>query len=182
MSPGTRSPIVPDKITDGPSLRALTDIAHVLAFACNLASLVLNAIPPPSVLNAIDEFHPHFLRNLSPLAWIPFAILWFGIGDGPAIFLIFMASFAPMTLAIAAAMANIPSVYFQVGRDYGLKGPQLLTLHLPEPAAEGCDGGAELALNRANPLQASHPDFVRPASPRFGVSDRAARIPSMSLG
>jgi NitT/TauT family transport system permease protein len=69
----------------------------------------------------------NFLRNLSPLAWIPFAILWFGIGDGPAIFLIFMASFAPMTLAIAAAVGNIPSVYFQVGRDYGLKGPQLLT-------------------------------------------------------
>src|SRR6059058_3803433 len=69
----------------------------------------------------------NFFRNLSPLAWIPFAILWFGIGDRPAIFLIFMASCAPMTLAIVAAVANIPSVYFQVGRDYGLKGPRLLT-------------------------------------------------------
>src|ERR1035438_4491292 len=33
----------------------------------------------------------NFFRFLSPLAWIPFAILWFHIGDKPAIFLIFMA-------------------------------------------------------------------------------------------
>jgi NitT/TauT family transport system permease protein len=62
----------------------------------------------------------NFFRNLSPLAWIPFAILWFGIGDPPAIFLIFMASFFPITLATAAAVAGIPSVYFRVAEDYGL--------------------------------------------------------------
>ena len=37
----------------------------------------------------------NFFRSLSPLAWIPFAILWLGIGDPPAIFLIFMAAFFP---------------------------------------------------------------------------------------
>src|SRR5882672_9158777 len=40
----------------------------------------------------------NFFRSLSPLAWIPFAILWFGIGDLPAIFLIFMACFFPIVL------------------------------------------------------------------------------------
>src|SRR6266498_3551974 len=49
----------------------------------------------------------NFFRNLSPLAWIPFAILWFGIGDVPAIFLIFMASFFPIVLATMAAVATI---------------------------------------------------------------------------
>jgi NitT/TauT family transport system permease protein len=68
----------------------------------------------------------NFMRNLSPLAWIPFAILWFGIGDTPAIFLIFLSSFFPLTLAVAAAVANIPAVYFQVAREYGLAGPKLL--------------------------------------------------------
>lgn len=68
----------------------------------------------------------NFFRNLSPLAWIPFAILWFGIGDSPAIFLIFLASFFPMALAVSAAVANIPGVYFQVARDYGLHGATLL--------------------------------------------------------
>jgi NitT/TauT family transport system permease protein len=59
----------------------------------------------------------NFFRSLSPLAWIPFAILWFGIGDLPTIFLIFMASFFPIVLATIAAVAGIPSVYFRVARD-----------------------------------------------------------------
>jgi NitT/TauT family transport system permease protein len=68
----------------------------------------------------------NFFRNLSPLAWIPFAVLWFGIGDPPAIFLIFLATFFPMALAVSAAVANIPAVYFQVAREYGLHGVRLL--------------------------------------------------------
>ena len=37
----------------------------------------------------------NFFRNLSPLAWMPFAILWFGVGDSAAIFLIFLSAFFP---------------------------------------------------------------------------------------
>jgi NitT/TauT family transport system permease protein len=69
----------------------------------------------------------NFFRSLSPLAWIPFAILWFGIGDLPTIFLIFMASFFPIVLATIAAVAGIPSVYFRVARDYGFSSTELLT-------------------------------------------------------
>ncbi len=68
----------------------------------------------------------NFFRSLSPLAWIPFAILWFGIGDVPAIFLIFMACFFPIVVATLAAVANIPSVYFRVARDYRFNGLELL--------------------------------------------------------
>jgi NitT/TauT family transport system permease protein len=67
----------------------------------------------------------NFFRSLSPLAWIPFAILWLGIGDPPAIFLIFMAAVFPIVLSTSAAVANIPSVYFRVGRDLGLEGTEL---------------------------------------------------------
>lgn len=69
----------------------------------------------------------NFFRNLSPLAWIPFAILWFGIGDPPAIFLIFMASFFPIVLATMAAVASVPAVYYRVARDYGFGDLELLT-------------------------------------------------------
>ena len=69
----------------------------------------------------------NFFRNLSPLAWIPFVILWFGIGDRPAIFLIFMASFFPIVLATIAAVASIPTVYFRVAENYGYRGAELLT-------------------------------------------------------
>ena len=69
----------------------------------------------------------NFFRFLSPLAWIPFAILWFHIGDRPAFFLIFMASFFPLALATMAAVANVPSIYFRVAQDYNYKGTELLT-------------------------------------------------------
>jgi NitT/TauT family transport system permease protein len=69
----------------------------------------------------------NFFRFLSPLAWIPFAILWFHIGDKPAIFLIFMATFFPLVLATMSAVATIPSIYFRVAQDYHYKGIQLLT-------------------------------------------------------
>lgn len=68
----------------------------------------------------------NFFRSLSPLAWIPFAVLWLGIGDPPAIFLIFMAAFFPVVLSTTAAVASIPSVYFRVARDLGIEGGALL--------------------------------------------------------
>jgi NitT/TauT family transport system permease protein len=69
----------------------------------------------------------NFFRSLSPLAWIPFAILWFGIGDLPAIFLIFMACFFPIVVATVSAVSSIPSIYFRVARDYRFSGMELLT-------------------------------------------------------
>jgi NitT/TauT family transport system permease protein len=80
-------------------------------------------------LRARQAFVPmlNFFRFLSPLAWIPFAILWFHIGDKPAIFLIFMASFFPLALATMIAVATIPHIYFRVAQDYNFKGIELLT-------------------------------------------------------
>lgn len=68
----------------------------------------------------------NFFRSLSPLAWLGFAILWFGIGDVSSMFLIFMATFFPMVLATLAAVAGIPSIYFRVARDSDLSGIELL--------------------------------------------------------
>ncbi|HYG50220.1 MAG TPA: ABC transporter permease [Flavobacteriales bacterium] len=69
----------------------------------------------------------NFFRFLSPLAWIPFAILWFHIGDKPAIFLIFLATFFPLVISTMSAVANIPVIYFRVAKDYSYKGFELLT-------------------------------------------------------
>ncbi|MDX6443981.1 MAG: NitT/TauT family transport system permease protein [Blastocatellia bacterium] len=79
----------------------------------------------------------NFFRSLSPLAWIPFAILWFGIGDLPTIFLIFMAAFFPIVIATLAAVASIPSVYFRVAHDYGFsKNEILIKVTLPAIAPQ----------------------------------------------
>jgi NitT/TauT family transport system permease protein len=61
------------------------------------------------------------LRPISPLAWIPIAILWFGVGDLATIYLIFLASFLPLTVTGMTAVASIPDVYVNAGRNFGLR-------------------------------------------------------------
>ena len=67
-------------------------------------------------------FNPlsQIFRPISPLAWIPIAILWFGVGDLSAIFLIFVGSFFPLLLTAMSAVHNIPAVYVNAGRNFGL--------------------------------------------------------------
>jgi NitT/TauT family transport system permease protein len=60
------------------------------------------------------------LRPISPLAWIPLAILWFGVGDLAAVFIIFLASFLPLAMAASHAVHNIPAVHLQAGRNFRL--------------------------------------------------------------
>ncbi len=67
-----------------------------------------------SMVNPIVQF----LRPISPLAWIPLAMLWFGIGDNPAIFLIFLSSFFSLVVASAIAVNSINPIYFQVAANF----------------------------------------------------------------
>ncbi len=60
------------------------------------------------------------LRPISPLAWIPIAILWFGVGDISAIFLIFLASLLPLTVATMNAVRNIDPVHLSAARNFDL--------------------------------------------------------------
>ena len=73
------------------------------------------------------------LRPISPLAWIPIAILWFGVGDLAAIFLIFVGCFLPLLLTAINAVETIPSVYVNAGRNFGL-GPAALLYRVLYPA------------------------------------------------
>jgi NitT/TauT family transport system permease protein len=61
----------------------------------------------------------HILRPISALAWIPIAILWFGVGDVAAIFVIAIASVSPIALQTFEAVRAVPQVYVRVGRNFG---------------------------------------------------------------
>jgi NitT/TauT family transport system permease protein len=67
------------------------------------------------------------LRPISPLAWIPISILWFGVGDLAAIFLIFLASFLPLAVASMNAVRNVPPTLLRAGRNFGLSNRRILT-------------------------------------------------------
>jgi NitT/TauT family transport system permease protein len=66
------------------------------------------------------------LRPISPLAWIPIAILWFGVGDVSAMFLIFLASVLPLTMTTVHAVHNIEGVHLAAGRNFGLTTRELV--------------------------------------------------------
>jgi NitT/TauT family transport system permease protein len=64
-------------------------------------------------------------RPISPIAWIPVAILWFGVSDAAPIFLIFLASVFPITVSTMAAVKSVPSVHLRAAQNFGLSGFQL---------------------------------------------------------
>jgi NitT/TauT family transport system permease protein len=66
------------------------------------------------------------LRPISPLAWIPVAILLFGIGDTTAVFLIFLCAFFPIVVACADGVSNVSPVFRRAARNFGLTPAQIL--------------------------------------------------------
>ena len=66
------------------------------------------------------------LRPISPIAWIPVAIIFFGVGDGAATFLIFLGAFFPIVVTCVSAVSNVPFMLRRAGRNFGLNPPQLL--------------------------------------------------------
>ncbi len=65
------------------------------------------------------------LRPISALAWIPLAILWFGVGDLAAIFIIFVASALPLTVSAMSAAHNVSATHWNAGLNFGLTRRQI---------------------------------------------------------
>ena len=65
------------------------------------------------------------VRPISALAWIPLAILWFGVGDVAAVFIIFVASALPLTVSAMSAVANVSAVHWNAARNFGLSPAQI---------------------------------------------------------
>jgi len=65
------------------------------------------------------------LRPISPIAWIPLAILWFGVGDLSPIFLIFLSSFFPMVVGTTAGVLTIDRKYLRAARNFEYSGLRL---------------------------------------------------------
>ncbi|MBV8520118.1 MAG: ABC transporter permease [Acidobacteria bacterium] len=67
------------------------------------------------------------LRPISPLAWMPLAVIWFGVSNLAPIFLIFLASVFPIIVATMNGVRNVPPMYVQAGRNFGLSTRALIT-------------------------------------------------------
>ncbi len=60
------------------------------------------------------------LRPISPIAWIPLAILWFGVGNVSPIFLIFIAAVFPMIVQTASGVHTIERRYLRAAENFGV--------------------------------------------------------------
>ena len=100
-------------------------------------------------LNQVVNPVMQILRPISPIAWIPVAIIFFGVGDNSATFLIFLGAFFPIVVACVNGVSNVPSVYRRAGRNFGLAPTQLLARVVFPAALPQIIVGLRLALGIA---------------------------------
>jgi NitT/TauT family transport system permease protein len=89
------------------------------------------------------------VRPISPIAWIPLAILWFGVTDWAPIFLIFLASVFPITVAGVAAVRSLNPVHLRAARNFELSGLELFARVVLPGALPQLITGIRIALGIA---------------------------------
>ena len=89
------------------------------------------------------------LRPISPMAWMPFIVLWFVIGDVPAIVIIFIAAFFPVLLSTVSAVSGINPIYLKVSKNFSVGQPHILWKVVFPAAFPQIANGIHLALGTA---------------------------------
>lgn len=90
-----------------------------------------------------------FLRMISPLSWMPIAVMAFATWDGAIIFLIVAAAVWPVTFATANGLRKVDPAWFKVARNLGAKSWQMLVYIILPAIAQDVMTGVRLALGVA---------------------------------
>ena len=90
-----------------------------------------------------------FIRPISPIAWLPFIVLWFGIGDIPAVVIIFIAGFFPILISTVTAVKRVDPVYTKVASNFGLSKIESLFKIIVPSVIPNIMTGIHLALGTA---------------------------------
>ena len=94
---------------------------------------ILLGIPVGILVGHIKKFRDmsnspfQFLRMISPLAWMPLAVIVFSTWNQSIIFLIAIASVWPIVYSTSAGLAKVDPAWFKVARNLGAKPSQMLT-------------------------------------------------------
>jgi NitT/TauT family transport system permease protein len=130
----------------GDSLRRVT-IGYMTAAACGIpVGLMLGWYPSAAaVMNPVIQM----LRPISPIAWIPLAIVWLGVSDAACVLLIFIAAFFPVVVATMNGVRNVPSVFRRAGCNFGLSAPMVIARVIFPAALPQVIVGLRIALGIA---------------------------------
>jgi sulfonate transport system permease protein len=89
------------------------------------------------------------LRAVPSLAWVPFLLLWLGIGELPKTVLVAIGAFFPVYVNAAAGIRNVDRRLLEVGRLHGLEGARLARRIVLPAAAPALFTGLRLGLGQA---------------------------------
>jgi ABC-type nitrate/sulfonate/bicarbonate transport system permease component len=89
------------------------------------------------------------LRPIPPLAWIPLAIVWLGIGEPARIFVVFVAALVPWVMNSMQAVHSIDGLLVRAARTLGASDRQILTRVVCRTALPTLVAGARIALGNA---------------------------------
>jgi sulfonate transport system permease protein len=142
------------EVVDGHWLAAVqASLSHYLVglaigTSCGVALGVAMALSPR--LDASLSWVVRVLRPVPGLAWIPFAILWFGVSPASAVFIIVIGVFWINLFAAHAAVRSVEPELFELGDAFGYRGraAKLLPIVLPS-AAPGILAGVRTGLGQA---------------------------------
>jgi NitT/TauT family transport system permease protein len=114
--------------------------------AAVLLGLILGRLP--LLWNVLDPV-AQIIRPVSPIAWSPFIVLWFGIGDIPAIVIIFIAAFFPVLLSTVSAVRKVDKNYLKVAQNLEITDFKLLTKIIFPAAFPYIANGLHIAVGTA---------------------------------
>lgn len=89
------------------------------------------------------------LRPVSPVAWSPFIVLWFGIGNIPAIVIIFIAAFFPVLLTTVAGAGKVDASYIKIAQNLEVSKLEFLTKFVFPAAFPTIVNGLRVAVGTA---------------------------------
>ncbi len=105
--------------------------ASLMRVGMGFSLAIVVAVPLGLWMGRVDgafrTLNPVFqiLRPISPIAWIPVAILWFGVGNASPVFLIFIAAVFPMIVQTAAGVHTIEKRYLRAAENFGVSRAKL---------------------------------------------------------
>jgi len=101
------------------------------------------------LMRATTNIPFQFLRMISPLAWMPIAVLAFATWDAAIIFLVAIAAVWPVTFATANGLRKVDPAWFKVARNLGARPWHLLFVVILPAIAQDVLTGIRLALGVA---------------------------------
>ena len=102
-----------------------------------------------AALRELSHVPFQFLRMISPLAWMPVAVLAFETWDGAIVFLVAVAAVWPILFSSAQGVRRIDPLWFKVARNLGADGWQMLRRIIFPAIAQDIFAGIRLAVGVA---------------------------------